>query len=346
MQIIARPYHILHSTAHRPFFEQPDLDSYDTVIVAFSGGKDSVACLLSLIEAGVKRERIELYHHDVDGAGPPFMDWPSTTAYCRAVARAVGVPLYLSWKEGGFEREMLRENAPTAPIHFETPDGTVRRVGGSGPCGTRLRFPQVSADLKCRWCSAYLKIDIMAALIRAQDRFLGRRTLIVTGERAQESRARAGYATFEPDRTDTREGVRRRRHVDHWRPVHGLDEHAIWSLLRHHGIVPAPAYRLGWSRLSCLSCIFGGPDQWASLRHIAPAWFARIAAYERRFGRTIHRTMTITELADRGQPYLAAIGQPDLARVALDPAWKEPVCVSPAAWVLPAGAFGNSAGPT
>ena len=58
----------------------------------------------------------------------------------------------------------------------------------------------------------------MTALVRAQERFLGRRTLIVTGERAQEIRARAGYATFEQDRTDTRDGTRRQRLVDHWRP--------------------------------------------------------------------------------------------------------------------------------
>jgi tRNA(Ile)-lysidine synthase TilS/MesJ len=94
---------------------EPDLPSYDNIIVAFSGGKDSIACLISLIEAGVSRDRIELYHHDVDGGGPSFMDWPSTTAYCRAVAREFGIPLYLSWKEGGFLREMLLDNQPTAP---------------------------------------------------------------------------------------------------------------------------------------------------------------------------------------------------------------------------------------
>jgi len=201
----------------------PDLASYDRIIVAFSGGKDSIACLLTLIEAGVPASRIDVYHHDVDGAGPSFMDWPCTTAYCRAVTRALGVPLYLSWKEGGFLREMLRKDTATAPICFETPSGTIGRVGGAGPTGTRLRFPQVSANLNQRYCSAYLKIDVMAALVRNQDRFLDRRTLIVTGERAQESRARAHYATFETDRTDTRAGTRRRRHVDHWRPVHTLD---------------------------------------------------------------------------------------------------------------------------
>ena len=74
----------------------PDLHSYDRIVVAFSGGKDSVASLLTVLDAGVPAERIDVYHHDVDGNGPSFMDWPSTTAYCRAVTRALGVPLYLS----------------------------------------------------------------------------------------------------------------------------------------------------------------------------------------------------------------------------------------------------------
>ena len=324
----------------------PDLHSYDRIVIAFSGGKDSVASLLTVLDAGVPAERIDVYHHDVDGNGPSFMDWPSTTAYCRAVTRALGVPLYLSWKEGGFQREMLRDGAPTAPICFEKPGRTVGRVGGQGPDGTRLRFPQVSANLNQRWCSAYLKIDVMAALIRNQDRFLDRRTLIVTGERAQESRARAGYATFEPDRSDTRDGTRRRRHVDHWRPVHGLQEAEVWAMMRRHGIVPAPAYRLGWSRLSCIACIFGSPNQWASMRYLAPDWFERIASLEDAFGRTIQRTATIRAIADRGCPYQALVEQPDLARRALAHAWDEQVLVRTAAWMMPAGAFGDGAGPS
>ena len=324
----------------------PDLQSYDRVIVAFSGGKDSIASLLTVLEAGVPPDRIEVHHHAVDGEGTVFMDWPCTTAYCRAVTDALGVPLYLSWKEGGFEREMLRDGVPTAPICFEKPDGTIGRVGGSGPSGTRLRFPQVSANLSQRWCSAYLKIDIMAALIRNQDRFLGCRTLIVTGERAEESRARAAYATFEPDRSDTRHGSRRRRHVDHWRPVHGLTEVEVWDTMRRHGIVPAPAYRLGWSRLSCIGCIFGNADQWASLRYLAPAAFERIAAHEDGFGCTIQRSWSIRALADRGRPYQALIDQPDLARLALQHVWDEPVRTRPEVWTLPAGAFGSGTGPS
>jgi hypothetical protein len=116
--------------------------------------------------------------------------------------------------------------------------------------------------------------------------------------------------------------------------------------LHRHGILPAPAYRLGWSRFSCLSCIFGGADQWATLRLIAPAWFRRIATYEVQFGCTIHRSRNINEMADRGRPYEAALAQPNLVRQALSTKWSEPIRIDPKTWRLPAGAFGNSRGPS
>jgi hypothetical protein len=51
---------------------QPDLASYDHILVFTSGGKDSLACLLHLLEVGVELARTELHHHDVDGRGAPF----------------------------------------------------------------------------------------------------------------------------------------------------------------------------------------------------------------------------------------------------------------------------------
>ncbi|EGG79263.1 hypothetical protein SXCC_00041 [Gluconacetobacter sp. SXCC-1] len=47
----------------------PDLRGYDHIIVALSGGKDSVASLLAALELGARPESIELWHHDVDGGG-------------------------------------------------------------------------------------------------------------------------------------------------------------------------------------------------------------------------------------------------------------------------------------
>ena len=186
------------------------LESYDTIIVAFSGGKDSLACLLDLLDRGVSKSRIELWHHDIDGReGSTLMDWACTRDYCCKIAEALGVRLYYSWKVGGFEREMLRDHARTAPTAFEGPEG-VQYVGGDrGGENTRRQFPQVSADLSVRWCSSYLKIDVCAAAIRNQDRFIGKRVLVVTGERAEESPGRAKYETFETDRADLRDGKRR-----------------------------------------------------------------------------------------------------------------------------------------
>ena len=316
--------------------------SYDHVLVAFSGGKDSLACLLHLLELGVPRSKIELMHHDVDGReGSTLMDWPCTRAYCRAIAAAFGVPIFFSWKVGGFEREMLRQDTATAPIAFETPDG-LRHAGGTGKPNTRRQFPQVSPDLSVRWCSAYLKIDVCAAAIRGQARFEGKRVLVVTGERAQESAARARYKAFEAHRADLRTG-RKARLVDAWRPVHAWDERAVWTIIERWLINPHPAYRLGWGRVSCAACIFGSPDQWASLRAVNPRQFAAVAAHEARFGKTIQRKLTVLQNADRGAPY--PMLEADV-RAALAETWTEHVFLTGATWKLPRGAFGDSCGPT
>jgi hypothetical protein len=320
----------------------PELGSYDHVEVGMSGGKDSMACLLHLLDLGVPRQKITCQHHLVDGReGSELFDWPVTEGYCEAVCRALGVKLTFSWREGGLERELLRTNAPTAPVWIPVADGGHRRLGGQGPDGTRRRFPQVSASLATRWCSPAAKIDVFARYLCNEPKFLGSRTLVVTGERAQESRARARYQVFERHRCDTRASPRVPRHVDVWRAVHGWSERRVWDLLKKWRLVPHPAYFLGWSRTSCRACIFGGKNQWASVRAIAPAQFRRVAEYEREFGVTIHRSKSVVELADAGTPYR------------LDPKWVEignsrvfdhPVFMEP--WVLPQGAYGDGCGPT
>lgn len=314
--------------------DAPDLASYDHIIVAFSGGKDSLACLLHLLELGAPRAKIELWHHDVDGReGSTLMDWPVTRDYCRKLAASFALPIYFSWKEGGFEREMCRDEAPTAPTWFETPEG-LRSTGGKGKAGTRLKFPQVSANLAVRWCSAYLKIDVADAAIRNQDRFRGARTLVVTGERAAESAGRARYRVFEPHRTNGR-----KRHVDQWRAVHGWSEAQVWDIIRRHRINPHPAYRLGWGRLSCAACIFGSAHQWSALRAANPEQFDAVASYETRFGVTIHRNETVTERADRAMP--RPLDESAL-RAANSASFDEPVLLED--WQLPAGAFGEATG--
>ncbi len=318
--------------------------TYDRILIGFSGGKDSLACLLYMLALGVPRDRIELHHHEVDGReGSTLMDWPCTPAYCRAVAKAFELPLYFSWKVGGFEGEMGRKDAPTGPTRFEVPSGAVVMTGGrSKKKSTRGLFPQVSADLSVRWCSAYLKIMIMDALIRNQARFLDKRTLVITGERGEESTARSKYAMFEPHRADNREG-RRPRHVDHYRPVLRWVEREVWAIIERHRVNPHPCYRLGFGRCSCAACIFGSKHQWASLRAANPAQFHGVARKEAATGKTIQRKLSVVQLADQGTPYV--MNDADV-RAALATTWNEPVILPPGAWKLPRGAYGDSTGPT
>ena len=81
-----------------------DLLSYDKYIVSFSGGKDSTACLLYLLDNGVPKDRIELWHQEIDGRGPSLFDWEVTPDYCRKLGEALGIPVLFQWKEGGFMR--------------------------------------------------------------------------------------------------------------------------------------------------------------------------------------------------------------------------------------------------
>ncbi len=322
--------------------------SYDRIVVFFSGGKDSVACALHLLELGVPADRIELHHHLVDGReGSELMDWPITDAYCAAFAKAFGMKLNFSWKAGGIEREMLRDNEPTAPsmVPVEDPEaeGGYRMVavGGNGPKGTRRMFPQVSASLSTRWCSSYNKIGVGAAYITNNDKFLSGRTLVVTGERAEESTSRAKYAAFEPHRTDNRNGARVKRYIDHWRPVHQWSEQEVWAIMERFRVQPHPAYLLGFGRTSCLSCIFGSRDQWATVRVLAPVKFERIANYEREFKVTIHRKLSVIEQANAGTPYKM---DDRIKALAMSTTYDEPIIVDN--WHLPSGAYGDSCGPT
>ena len=330
-----------------------DLKSYDHYIVATSGGKDSFGCIAYLLMNDIPKNKIELWHHCIDGkqranGSHDFMDWPVTEDYVRRVAAAFGIRLFFSWKQGGFKREMLRQNALTAPNHFEAPDPNDPdniiecSIGGvRGKKNTRLKFPQVCADLKRRWCSAYLKIDVCTAAINNQPRFLNKRALVLTGERAEESPGRAKYKAFEPDRSDRRYGKKIVRHVDHLRPVHQWDEQKVWDAMKEFKLVPHPCYRLGWNRLSCISCIFGSRNQWASIYEIWPQKAEEIYKFEREFGFTIHREKSVMDQINEGSPYPDM--DPELVKMGLSMTYEDKIFTSN--WQLPAGAFGENVGP-
>ncbi len=316
--------------------------NYDKYIVAFSGGKDSTACFLHLLDIGIPVDKIELWHHDIDGRGETFMDWECTASYCEAFAKHFNVPIFFSWKEGGFKREMMRNNQRTAPTTFENENKELVTVGGkSGKESTRLKFPQVSPDLSVRWCSAYLKIDVCATAIRNQERFNGLKTVVISGERGEESKARSNYADLENDRSDNREG-RTNRFVDRWRPVKNWNEKKVWAIIERYKVRAHPAYYLGWGRVSCKFCIFGNANQFASAYKISPKQGNEIINVEKSFGYSIKRNKYLPELISEGTPYE---GTNDVSLIEESTSTIYNKSIRMENWVLPSGAYGESCGP-
>ena len=90
-----------------------------------------------------------------------------------------------------------------------------------------------------------------------------------------------------------------------------------------------------------MSCIFSSKDAWSTIRLISPEHFKRIRDFEHQFGFTIHRTKSVEELADEGQPYPHAM---DWESLALSDTFNRSIFMDP--WLLPSGAFGENCGPT
>lgn len=320
-----------------------DLSDYEHIVICMSGGKDSIACLVHLIDLGVNLSRVELWHHDVDGReGSTLMDWRFMADYNRKLASAFGVPIFFSWLEGGFEGEMLKSASYGRPHKIETPSGlvTLQRDTVRAKPGTRLRFPQLSASLQTRWCSSALKIDVGRRSLNNQERFDGKRVLFITGERREESTNRAKYNQLEPHACDRRAG-RKARHVDAWRPVLDWSEQRVWDALARHRVIAPVPYRLGWGRSSCMTCIYNGARIWATLAHYFPERVNAIAEYEMQFGTTISRDrVNVLEVASKAAPFkiidLEALEQATRTDYIL------PVIQSQGTeWKMPVGAFGR-----
>lgn len=326
------------------------LHSYDYYLVMLSAGKDSISSFLHLLERGVDVSKIEFWHHEVDGReGSKLMDWPCTTSYCQVFADHFGLPLYFSWKVDGFEGELTRENARTKPTRFQTPTGEVHQVGGtSGKFGTRRRFPAQSGSLQSRWCSSALKIDVARIAIRNMERFRNARTLMITGERAEESPKRATYLEFEVDQADGR-NTKHKRLVDRWRPVLHWPESDVWQIMESWKIRVHPAYKLGFSRVSCAACIFLSANAWATLNRINPDQVQRIANYEKEFDHSINTKkrkgqtipVWVTDMVNAGVIH-EGIKDEDV-HAALDHNYSLPAIDD--SWEVPLGAYGEACGP-
>jgi 3'-phosphoadenosine 5'-phosphosulfate sulfotransferase (PAPS reductase)/FAD synthetase len=321
---------------------RPDPQWYDYVFVCFSGGKDSIAALIlmdKLVKEGkLDREKVILMHHDIDD-GSDFMDWPCTPDYCRKLAAAFGYRILFSWRAGGFLGELTKTDK-SDPIFFEQLDGTMGRWVSPKVCEqVRIGYPAPVQSLTVRWCSYELKINPALKAFTHDPALRGKKVLVITGERREESNGRAYYAEVEIHKAHAR--ARHGKIVHQWRPVLDMTTQQVWDLLREYKVNPHPCYRLGWGRCSCSTCIFGNDNMWASAQVVLPEQFKKVSELELKFNRTIDMNRRwVTERAAAGRCY--NMKQFDIT-AARSKTFDEPIFVDE--WIEPAGAKGELDGP-
>jgi len=316
-----------------------ELSYYDKIILSTSGGKDSTAFTLFLLDNGAKPEQIEMWHQSIDGRGDTshsFFDWPSTEGYVKKLADHLGINLSFQWREYGFFGEMFRINETTKDVWVER-NGILQKFPSSpnGIKSTRFKWPAKTASLNTRFCTSSLKIDVAARAINNMPDLVGKRILFVTGERREESTARAKYHESELHRTNSNKKL-----VHHWRPVIDWKEEAVWDIIKKHKIVPHPAYYLGFPRLSCRSCIFYSKDHWATLNDVQPEVINMIADIEAALDFTIDNKFTVRELATIGKSKLTDSNM-KYVKLAITDYTGDIVTDR---WQLPVGAFGKGGG--
>lgn len=341
------------------------LEEYNLIVVLLSGGKDSIASYLKLVELGVPKHKMELWHHDIDGGhSTRHMDWRCTQNYIKAFAEAEGVPLRTSWRVNGFFGELYRLG-PSEPVQWCEPDTMEVKYCKLSPRylryldlkrqaakkteemlrqhGGRMKFPAKSGNLNMRWCSAYLKIMVADSVIR-NFRELEKadvKILIVSGERRGESSSRSKYNEMEIHRTNAT--VRAHRLVHQWRPVIDYSEKDVWEILKRHRINPHPCYRAGWNRCSCAMCIFSTPSLFAGIRELYPEDFKLLKQDETILGFTLDNRYDLETFIGNAESCVYHGDEKAIHSLITGEFGADDIYVD-GAWHYPAGAFHGAAG--
>lgn len=313
------------------------------ILVGLSGGKDSIATCEWFLRNGIKRDRIHLHHHLIDGISSSLdgWDWPVTESYCQRYAELRGVKIFFSAREGGITREIYREDEPLQDVLYQDTEGGVfRRIESlkhKRHNRARRMFPAIHQSLSRRWCSSTVKIDVMDRII---PRMYGNEPIIVaTGERREESSGRTKYEIWEKHRTHTKSRV-----AYHFRPIIDFSEGEVWTMLQYGNIQPHPAYMIGWSRCSCARCVFSSKDHWATLFEICPEKIYGIEKIEKETGHTLHHGKSIMEVVESGENFYHE-GDPMKKYwkdQLLDTTFYSDIETQPGYWDLPLGAYGNA----
>jgi 3'-phosphoadenosine 5'-phosphosulfate sulfotransferase (PAPS reductase)/FAD synthetase len=234
------------------------------VVVNHSGGKDSQAMLIRLLDMAPASQILVVH------ASLGQVEWSGALEHARRQAENAGCAFLV---------------ASAVKTFFEMVEHRFRvRPGPNSPC-----WPSASN----RQCTSDLKRGPIDREVRRYAKTHGYKVIITCmGIRAQESPGRAKQIPF---RRNERGSVAGRDWFE-WLPIHNLTTEQVFSTIYSSGQEPHWAYAAGNERLSCIFCIMGSRrDLRNGARHF-PDLLAKYIEIETRTGYTMHQSRKSLEI--------------------------------------------------
>ena len=211
------------------------------VAIGVSGGKDSTACALSVVEhlrtVGHKGP-VVLVHADLGDKDPALdVEWRDSLATCERLASFLGVELLVTRRAAGgmMKRWLTRWQ------------NNVKRYADLS-C-VKVILPWSTPTM--RFCTSELKsAPIASALVK---RFPGQQIISACGVRREESKQRSQALTSKPNKRLA--NARAKTSGLDWNPIAAWSTAEVFAYCAARGFQMHEGYALGMGRISCRFCI-------------------------------------------------------------------------------------------
>lgn len=196
----------------------------DLHILSLSGGKDSVAAALYLVEKQIPHRRVFM---DTGWEHPDLYDHLDYLADILGPIERISAPL------PKLPADVLADVEAIEAVLGISPSVFVRWTVHKG------MFP----SRKFRFCTQFLKVRPFLAYVEELDADI----INVLGIRAEESAARS--------KLPERELMPGAEHIEVWRPLIRWTEADVIAIHQRHNVRPCPLYLRGSTRVGCWPCI-------------------------------------------------------------------------------------------
>lgn len=285
----------------------PDLATYDWIVVSSSAGKDSLAMLDYVYEraaAASVSDRVVVVHCDLGR-----VEWAGTRELAERQAERYGVRFVAVWRRQGDLLEHIEKVGffPRPTTRYCTSDHKRQQIfrvfseltteARAGDLLEQVEQRGMWPSPRQRYCTSDQKRGPVHRLYTALSSKTNRRPVRILscqGMRAEESPARAKRPPFaRDDRASSG-----RRHVDNWLPLHSWTGREVWARIgasRASDLVH-PAYALGMPRLSCCFCIFAPKAALVLAGRHNPELLAEYVRVERAIGHRFRPELSLAEV--------------------------------------------------